>query len=184
MPGILGRLAPRCGVRLALASALLAATVGGVNASCVSATMYDLAKFNAGERTALSRLGYNKLFVLCITAGANGFVQILDTPADGEVQVIYPNAQVNDGNGNQQYAAIKANEERCLGVPGTFPLYHPKEEGPSGKIAITLTLSEAQQLGADGWTRPGDVTRHLRSHIQDGNACTGRDVLYISYLAE
>ena len=53
-------------------------------------------------------------------------------------------------------------------VPATSPLYHPKEEGPSGKIAITLTLSEAQQLGADGWTRPGDVTRHLRSHIQDG----------------
>jgi hypothetical protein len=179
-----GKRAWKAGTRFAAAALALVASVASAQAACVNATMYDLEGFKAGDRTALRALQYDRLFTLCVTSGSNGFMQILDTPETGDIEVIYPNAATNAG-GNPEYAAVEAGKEYCFGDPATtFPLYHPRNEGSSGKLAITLTLTEDQQLEADAWSRPGEVRQHLGSHKQGGAACTGRDILYISYKAQ
>ncbi len=184
MNGLSERRAWKTGARIAIAALALAATAASAQAACVTATMYDLEGFKAGDRTTLRVLQYDRLFTLCVTAGASGFMQILDTPETGDIEVVYPNAATNAG-GNPEYAAVEAGKEYCFGDPATtFPLYQPRSEGSSGKLAITMTLTEDQQLEADAWSRPGEVRQHLGSHKQGGAACTGRDILYISYKAQ
>jgi hypothetical protein len=169
---------------LAAAALALGTTAASAQAACVSAALYDYAQYKAGQRTALSRLKFDTQFMLCFTSQTSGFVQILDTPADGDIEVIYPNSFLNDGNGNLQYAAIEGGREYCFGDSDTFPIYHPRSEGNTGKLAITVTLSAENQLEAEGWELPGEVKKYLGSHKESGNSCTGRDILYISYLAE
>jgi len=184
MNGLSDRRARSTGVRIAIAAAALIATVASAQAACVTASMYDLEGFNRGERSTLRVLQYDRLFTLCVTPASSGFMQILDTPETGDIEVIYPNAATNAG-GNPEYAPVEAGKEYCFGDPAkTFPLYQPKSEGSSGKLAITLTLTEDQQLEADAWSRPGEVRNHLGSHRQGGATCTGRDILYISYQAQ
>jgi len=184
MSGLPDRRALKAGVSLAIAALALAATAATAQAACVNAAMYDLEGFKTGDRTTLRTLQYDRLFTLCVTPGSAGFMQILDTPETGDIEVIYPNAATNAG-GNPEYAAVEAGKEYCFGDPAsTFPLYHPRNEGSSGKLAVTLTLSEDQQLEADAWSRPGEVRSHLGSHKQGGATCTGRDILYISYKAQ
>jgi hypothetical protein len=184
MNGLTGWRARKTGVRIATAALVVLATAASAQAACVNATMYDLDGFKAGDRTALRVLQYDRLFALCVTPASSGFMQILDTPETGDIEVVYPNAATNAG-GNPEYAAVEGGKEYCFGDPATtFPLYHPRNEGSSGKLAITVTLSEDQQLEADAWSRPGEVRQHLGSHKQGGAACTGRDILYISYKAQ
>src|SRR5690606_20913983 len=164
--------AGRAGCRIGLAALSLAATAFAAQAACVTANMYDLDGFNRGDRTALRVLQYDRLFALCVTPSSSGFLQILDTPEAGNIEVVYPNAATNAG-GNPEYAPVEAGKEYCFGDPTkTFPLYHPKNEGSSGKLAITLTLSEDKQLEAESWERPGEVRAHLGSHKQGGATCT------------
>lgn len=168
--------------RIALVAVLGLMQAGAAQAACISAAMYDLNAFNRGERSQLKVLKYDELFSLCVTTAANGFIQILDTPESGDIEIIYPNQVLTPG---EQYAKVEAGKEYCFGDPAkTFPLYQPRGEGSSGKLAITMTLDESLQLDADGWERPDEVRNHLGSHRSGGDSCTGRDILTISYEAE
>jgi len=173
-------------LRAAVAALALFATSAVAQASCISATMYDYKEFTGGKRTALSKLKFNTPIALCITAAAPGFVQVLDVPSAGEVQVLYPKVPADADPTNAEYAPIAGNQEVCLGgdFGDDFVLYQPKSEGPSGTLAITVTLSEGMQLPAEEWEIPGRAETHLGSHKQGGAACSGRDILYVNYRAE
>lgn len=168
--------------RAAIVAAVVLGQAAAAQAACITANIYDLKAFNSGDRTQLRVLKYDELFALCVTPASSGFIQILDTPEAGDIEIIYPNQVLTPG---EQYAAVEGGKEYCFGDPAkTFPLYQPRNEGSSGKLAVTMTLSEDLQLDTEDWDRPEEVRNHLGSHKSGGAACTGRDILTISYEAE
>lgn len=172
--------------RYGVAAFALFATAAGAQAACISAAFYDYEEFTKGQRIALQKLRYETPVKLCLTSAGSGFVQILDTPSSGDPQVLYPSKPSEADPKNAEYAPITGNQELCLGgdFSDDFVLFQPKSEGPSGTLAITVTLTEDKQLPANQWVIPGRAEEHLGSHKEGGNRCSGRDILYIDYKVE
>ena len=166
-------------VAIGLTSAPMAA------AKCVDAFMTGLNNYKAGAHRNQGEFRINEMLVICFTPRDSGQIAIFDSPADGAYEQLYPNAWTHPKG--DTYIEVTANQQQCLGLEDTFPMYHPPDEGTgTGKISFAFTRSAGNQLSEGDFVQLGVVARstmesHLRSFPEAGGACGDREVVYLHY---
>lgn len=100
----------------------------------------------------------NDQFVLCIRLEADAYVSIWDAPPQGDVSRLFPNIATNSDNATVRAVKIAASKQQCFGVPGTFPLFFPSEQGVgTGKLSVVVTTSLDSQPPLKAYKIPGET---------------------------
>lgn len=100
----------------------------------------------------------NDQFVLCIRLDLDAYVSIWDAPPHGDVSRLFPNPVTNRDNATARAVKLPSSKQQCFGVPGTFPLFFPSDQGVgSGKLSVVVTTSLDSQPPLQAYKIPGET---------------------------
>jgi hypothetical protein len=100
----------------------------------------------------------NDQFVLCIRLGLDAYVSIWDAPPHGDVSRLFPNLATHKDNATVRAVKLPSSNRQCFGVPGTFPLFFPSEQGVgSGRLSVVVTTSLDNQPPLQAYKIPGQT---------------------------
>ncbi|MDF0519027.1 hypothetical protein P0R31_17470 [Bradyrhizobium yuanmingense] len=118
-------------------------------------------------------------FVLCIRLDIDAYVSIWDAPPHGDVSRLYPNIATHRDNATVRAVKLSPSKQQCFGLPGTFPLFFPSEQGVgTGKLSVVVTTSLDSQPPLQAYKIPGEtiapaakeqVSRNYRSAATCGD---------------
>lgn len=162
---------------LAAAAAFLWLGTSGALA-CLS---LDVSVRGSGDSANTSRRDFrpNEQVVICVQLQEGAWVSIWDAPDRGDPERLFPN-RITDPPKGKRAAWLDAGKTHCFGIPGTFPIYIPPEEGKGGLLTFMASLSEKKHPADEDAQMPGTTSPdafHAATRSYRSNAGCGEDPL-------
>ncbi|MEY9363577.1 hypothetical protein ABH994_006298 [Bradyrhizobium yuanmingense] len=129
----------------------------------------------------------NDQFVLCIRLDADAYVSIWDAPPHGDVSRLFPNIVTHRDNATVRAVKLSSSKQQCFGVPGTFPLFFPSEQGVgTGKLSVVVTTSLDNQPPLQAYKIPGETIapaakEHVSRNYRSAATCGDKIEEYLEY---